>query len=322
MSAARLFQLLSLLQRPRAWSGTELAERLEVSPRTVRRDIEHLRDLGYPVDGTMGASGGYRLVAGGSMPPLLVDDDEAVAIAVGLRVAAGHAVEGIEEASVRALAKVLQVLPGRLRHWVGALSGASTALLAGDGPVVDPDYLTTLAAAVENSERVRFDYEAADGTRNERRVEPYGIVSVGRRWYLVAFDVDRDDWRTFRLDRVGRPRSLGGRSAPRQLPAATPADYVAETFLDLAPTYEAVVTLHAPLAAARARLGDAAIDLEQIDEHHCRFHSRPDTAEWLAARLGALGYDFELHEPPELIEHLRSLADRLFRATSNTTSSP
>ena len=215
-----MFQLLSLLQRPRAWSATELGERLEVSPRTIRRDVDRLRELGYPVEATMGSAGGYRLVAGGSMPPLLLDDDEAVAIVVGLRVATVHAVEGIDEASVRALAKVLQVLPARLRNRVGALASVGSASLAAR-EAVDPDDLTMLAAAVDGGERVRFDYEAADGTRSERRVEPYGVVASGRRWYLVAFDVDRDDWRTFRLDRVGGLRTIGGRGVAHRLPAAS-----------------------------------------------------------------------------------------------------
>jgi predicted DNA-binding transcriptional regulator YafY len=317
MSAARLFELLSLLQRPRAWSASELGQRLEVSPRTVRRDVDRLRELGYPVEATMGSAGGYRLVAGGSMPPLLLDDDEAVAIVVGLRVATDQAVEGIDEASVRALAKVLQVLPARLRHRVGALAALDSASLAtrvDDRLDVNPDDLTMLAAAVDGGERVRFEYEAADGTRSERRVEPYGVVASGRRWYLVAFDVDRDDWRTFRLDRVGGLRSTGGRGAARRLPAQTAADYVIETMLGRAPTYEAVVTVHSPVADARARLADAAADIEAIDERSCRFRSRPETAEWLAARLGALGCDFHVHEPPELVEHLASLGARLMRA--------
>ncbi len=318
VSTARLFELLSLLQRPRCWSATELGERLEASPRTIRRDVERLRDLGYPVEAAMGAAGGYRLVAGGAMPPLVLDDDEAVAIVVGLRTAAAYAVEGMDEASIRALAKVLQVLPDRLRHRVRALATLESAAAGGSvgrGPAVDPDDLTTLAAAVDSATRVAFAYEAADGTRSERRVEPYGVVSAGRRWYLVAFDVDRDDWRTFRLDRVGGLRSLGGRGAARRLPAESAAEYLLETMFERAPTYEAVVTVRAPIAEARARLADAAIVIEPIDDHSCRFRGRPETAEWLAARLGSLGCDFEVQEPPELVDHLHTLALRLLRAT-------
>jgi predicted DNA-binding transcriptional regulator YafY len=249
------------------------------------------------------------------MPPLLLDDDEAVAMAVGLRLAAGHVVEGIEEASVRALAKLLQVLPDRLRHRVRALGRASIGRLGGDGPAVEPEVLTTLAAAVDNRERVRFDYRAADGYRSERRVEPHGVVAVGRRWYLVAFDVDRDDWRTFRLDRVGSPRPVGGRSSTRRLPAVSPADYVVDTLLDRAPTYEAEVILHLPLTEVRARLGDSATDLVAIGAHRCRCRCLPDTAEWLAARLGALGCDFEIEGPPDLVDALHALGTRLVHAT-------
>jgi predicted DNA-binding transcriptional regulator YafY len=314
MSAARLFDLLALLQRPRPWPASELAARLEASPRTIRRDVERLRALGYPVEATMGAAGGYRLVAGGAMPPLVLDDEEAIAIVVGLRVAAAHAVHGIDEASVRALAKVLQVLPTRLRQRVGALAALGSASLAGPsgaGAVVDPDHLTRLAAATEARERVGFDYAAADGTRSERRVEPYGLVAAGRRWYVVGFDVDRDDWRTFRLDRLAGLRSLGGRGTTRALPARTAGDYLVGTMLDRAPTYEAVVTVHAAAADARARLGDAAAEVEEIDARSCRVRLWPETAEWLTARLLALDCDVDVHEPPELVGRLRTFAARL-----------
>jgi predicted DNA-binding transcriptional regulator YafY len=319
VSTARLFQLLSLLERPRSWSATELAARLETSTRTVRRDVERLRDLGYPVEATMGAAGGYRLVAGGAMPPLVLDDDEAVALVVGLRTAAGRGVTGIDEASIRALAKVLQVLPGRLRHRVDALAaldGGATARLASDAPAVDPDTLTALAAAVEGRERVRFDYEPAGGGRGERRVEPYGVVPLGRRWYLVAFDVDREGWRTFRLDRVGGLRSLGGRGAARRLPADTAAAYLVDTVLAQAATYEAVVTVDAPAADVRARVGDAAATVEPVGGDRSRFRSHAETAPWLAARLAALGCDFTVEGPPELVEQLAELGDRLRRATA------
>lgn len=198
----RLLHLLSLLQTPREWPGGELAERLDVSRRTVRRDIDRLRDLGYPVQATLGAEGGYRLVAGKAMPPLVLDDEEAVAIAVGLRAGAGHAVEGIEEASVRALAKLEQVLPSRLRHRVATLQAATMPLTSGDGATVAPDTLTVIAGAATGPERLRFGYRAGNGTETKRLVEPYRLVSTGRRWYLVAYDIDREDWRTFRVDRV------------------------------------------------------------------------------------------------------------------------
>jgi len=183
---ARLLQLLSLLQTPREWPGGELSERLGVSRRTVRRDIDRLRELGYPVQATKGADGGYRLVAGKAMPPLVLDDEEAVAIAVGLRAGAGHAVEGVEEASVRALAKLEQVLPSRLRHRVSTLQAATTALTSGDGASIAPETLTVMASTVAGRERQRFAYRSGDGTPSRRLTEPYRLVSTGRRWYLVA----------------------------------------------------------------------------------------------------------------------------------------
>jgi predicted DNA-binding transcriptional regulator YafY len=185
-TSSRLLRLLSLLQMPRTWPGSELAARLRVSCRTIRRDVERLRDLGYPVQTTMGAGGGYRLVAGVAMPPLLLDDEEAVAIAVGLRTAAANAIEGIEDASVRALTKLEQVLPSRLRHRVGAMSSATVPLPTADAPSVDPVVLATVASASAEGQRLRFGYVSADGVRSRRRVEPSRLITAGRRWYLVG----------------------------------------------------------------------------------------------------------------------------------------
>ncbi|MCG5435730.1 helix-turn-helix transcriptional regulator [Micromonospora foliorum] len=313
---ARLLGLLSLLQTPREWPGSELATRLGVSLRTIRRDVERLRDLGYPVQATMGAIGGYRLVAGKAMPPLLLDDDEAVAIAVGLRTAAGHAVAGIEEASVRALAKLEQVLPSRLRHRVSALGAATEPLLTWDRPTVDPERLSALAAAVNNREQLRFTYRRRDGVDTERRVEPHKLVSAGRRWYLVGYDNDRDDWRIFRVDRISDLRPTRTRVAARQLPAADAASFMTEKLLELTPVYRAVVTLYAPVEQMAGPLGGAGVDLEPIDATSCRLRSNADTLEWLAWRLLTLGCDVEVHEPPELIAHLRELGVRATRAAT------
>ncbi|MET7900190.1 YafY family protein [Streptomyces sp. NPDC005355] len=313
---ARLLALLSLLQTPREWPGSELAERLEVSPRTIRRDIDRLRDLGYPVRATMGATGGYRLAAGTAMPPLLLDDEEAVAIAVGLRTAAGQTIEGIEEASVRALAKLEQVLPSRLRHRVGALSAATVPLPpAGEGPTVDPGRLTALAAAAAGHERLRFAYRASDGTESRRLVEPHRLVPAGRRWYLVAYDNDREDWRTFRVDRIRDPRPTGVRTAPRGLPAKDAAAYLVRALYDLAPAYKAVATVHAPAAAVAERVPGAT--LEPLDAHSCLLRTGTDSLEWLAFRLVLLDVEFEVHEPPELIAYLRTLGARAGRAAGD-----
>ncbi|MBR8745229.1 YafY family protein, partial [Nocardiopsis sp. MG754419] len=200
-TSARLLHLLSLLQTRKDWPGNDLAERLAVSPRTVRRDVERLRELGYPIHATMGTGGGYQLGAGASLPPLLLDDDEAVAVALGLRTVAQGGVTGIEETSVRALAKLLQVLPSRLRRRVDAL-GTFTVPMPSDGPTVDAQTLALIAAACRDSELLRFDYESHEGVPSRRVVEPHRLVSHGRRWYLVAWDTGREDWRTFRVDRL------------------------------------------------------------------------------------------------------------------------
>ncbi|MEC3974274.1 helix-turn-helix transcriptional regulator [Amycolatopsis sp. H20-H5] len=311
---ARLLGLLSLLQTPREWPGSELAERLGVSARTIRRDIDRLRELGYPVEASMGAIGGYRLVAGQAMPPLLLDDEEAVAIAVGLRTAAGHAVDGIEEASVRALAKLLQVLPSRLRHRVSALNSATEPLLAGDGPNVDPEELALMAVAVAQHERLRFHYRAADGSETRRLVEPHRLVSTKRRWYLVAWDNDRSDWRIFRADRIREPVLTGARTTPRELPAKDAAAYVASKLFERSPKYRAVVMLQAPIGEVRKKMGGAHADLEPVGEHNCRLRTRNDSLEWIAFRLAMLGCDFEVHEPPELAVYLRDMGERVIRA--------
>jgi predicted DNA-binding transcriptional regulator YafY len=306
--SGRLLALLSLLQTPREWPGSELARRLEVSPRTVRRDVERLRALGYPVHATQGADGGYRLTAGAAMPPLLLDDEEAVAIAVGLRSAAGQAVAGIEDASVRALTKLEQVLPARLRYRVGALGRATIPLPAGE-PSVDPVHLTLLAAAIANRERVRFAYRSAGDVESRRLVEPYRLVSGGRRWYLVGFDTERDAWRTYRVDRITEPAATGARATRREPPDQDPAAFVAATLYSGAPTYAAVVTLDLP--AMPPHLGGTATPLPG---GRCRWHSPEDTLDWLAFRLLTLGCEVEVHEPPELVDHLRAVAGRASRA--------
>jgi predicted DNA-binding transcriptional regulator YafY len=310
--------LLSLLQTPRWWSGTELAVRLEVSARTIRRDVDRLRDLGYPVEATLGVEGGYRLAAGSAMPPLLLDDEEAVAIAIGLRTVTTQAVDGVDGASARALAKLEQVLPVRLRSHVAALATA-TAALPGMGPSVDPAVLTALARAIASRSAVRFVYEAADGTTSRRQVEPERLVVALRRWYLVGWDVDRDDRRMFRVDRVTDPWSPPGRV--RERPARPgdldPAAFVAQRMFESAPTSAAVVTLHAAAARIRpmTRIGDL---LEPLDDATCRLTLAADTVEWLASRLLTLGVAFEVHEPPALIAHLGVLADRLQHAVRST----
>ncbi|PAZ14634.1 transcriptional regulator [Streptomyces sp. SA15] len=312
---ARLLQLLSLLQTPREWPGGELSERLGVSRRTVRRDIDRLRELGYPVQATKGAEGGYRLVAGKAMPPLVLDDEEAVAIAVGLRAGAGHALEGVDEASVRALAKLEQVLPSRLRHRVATLQAATTPLTSGDGASIAPETLTVMASTVAGRERLRFAYRARDGAESRRVVEPYRLVSTGRRWYLVAYDLDRGDWRTFRVDRVNEPFATGARFAPRELPTGSAAEYLRQSMRGKQETYGFTVTFDAAAEAVAARVPAWMGVPEAVDGGGCVLRGVVgDSVEWLAVRLAMLGFDFTVREPEELARSVRELGGRLARA--------
>ncbi|MER6958443.1 YafY family protein [Streptomyces sp. NPDC000618] len=337
---ARLLQLLSLLQTPREWPGGELADRLGVSRRTVRRDIDRLRELGYPVQATMGSDGGYRLVAGKAMPPLVLDDEEAVAIAVGLRAGAGHALEGVDEASVRALAKLEQVLPARLRHRVSTLQAATTPLTSGDGASIAPETLTVMASTVAGQERLRFAYRAKDGTESRRLTEPYRLVSTGRRWYLVAYDLDREDWRTFRVDRVRDPFATGARFTPRELPTGSAAEYLRRSIQRRPDAheyeYEYDVTFEAPAEFVAARLpawlGTPVADPEipgAPDENggsggndgnggsRCRLRGTTrDPVEWVAVRFAMLGCEFSIRGSGELAEYARELGGRLGRAGS------
>ncbi|MFF4711374.1 helix-turn-helix transcriptional regulator [Streptomyces eurythermus] len=314
---ARLLQLLSLLQTPREWPGGELADRLGVSRRTVRRDVDRLRELGYPVQATRGADGGYRLVAGKAMPPLVLDDEEAVAIAVGLRAGAGHAIEGVDEAAVRALAKLEQVLPSRLRHRVSTLQAATTPLALGDGPSIAPETLTVMASTVAGHERLRFAYRDKDGSASRRLTEPYRLVSTGRRWYLVAYDVDRADWRTFRVDRVSEPFATGVRFAPRELPTGSAAEYLRQSIHRRQETYAFEVRFAAPAEQVSARVPAWVGVPEDDGTGGCVLRGTTgDPMEWLAVRLAMTGVEFAVRGPDGLVECVRRLGDRLTRAAN------
>ncbi len=313
-TSSRLLELLALLQARRDWPGAELSDRLGVSGRTIRRDVERLRGLGYPVESLRGPAGGYTLRAGTAMPPLLLDEGEAIAIAVGLGTAARASVSGIEETSIRALVKLEQVLPAHLRRRVRAL-GAATVAPPAAGPMVDPRHLTTIAAACRDSECLRFAYSSRDGTGTRREVEPHSLVNFGRRWYLVAWDRRREDWRTFRVDRLARPLVTGVRFAPRELPAKDASAYVERSISSAPSRYEARVTVHASAAEMASRLPSYWGRFEPIDAERCEYRSRDDDLGWLGMRVTMLGAEFEVHEPPELIEHLQDLARRLNRAT-------
>lgn len=312
-TSARLLRLLSLLQTRRDWSGADLADRLEVDVRTVRRDVDKLRQLGYPIHASTGVSGGYRLGAGAALPPLLLDDDEAVAVAVGLRTAAGGTVAGIEETSVRALAKLEQVLPARLRHRVNALQSVTVPLASG-GPTVDPGTLTTVAAACRGHERLRFDYQDHDGTESVRAVEPHRLVHTGRRWYLLAWDLDRADWRTFRVDRLAPRTPTGPRFTPREPPAADLAAYTSYAISTGVYRYRATVTVYAPAEAVAERVPPTTGVVEAVDAASCTLYVGANDLDGMAWHLGLLGFDFRVHEPPELVDRLRGVRDRVRRA--------
>jgi len=316
-TSARLLRLLSLLQVRRDWSGRQLAERLEVDVRTVRRDVERLRSIGCPVESTPGVAGGYRLAAGADLPPLLLDDDEAVAVAVGLRTAAGGTVEGMEEASLRALAKLEQVLPARLRHRLQTL-GAATVPLPGPRPTVDPDLLTVVAAACRACEQIRFTYRDHGGATSRRTVEPYHLAHTGRLWYLVAWDVDRRDWRTFRADRIEPMPVPGDRFRPRPPPDGDMAAYVQRSLAVAPYQYVGRVRFHAPAAVVSERVSPAAGIVEPLDEETCVVTYGGESLRTLGVFVGMVGVDFTIEDPPELVDHVARMGERFLRAAGRS----
>jgi len=303
----RVLRLLALLQQRPVWTGPELAERLGVTTRSIRRDVERLRALGYPVNAAQGVGGGYQLGAGKALPPLLLDDEEAIATAVSLRLAAGGTVAGASEAAVRTLAKLDQVLPARLRAEVRALHDA-IATLDGGRIEVDADALLQLAKATRDRLRVEFGYQARDGAASVRRVEPYQLVATGRRWYLMAFDLDRDDWRTFRLDRIGDLRTTTFRYRPRDHP--DPVDYVQRSITGAAYATEARVRFRVPAATLRDRVPTWVGQVVADGEEACILEASGHDLWALAVHVGMLGHDFEVLEPPELKAYVAAAGAR------------
>lgn len=322
-TSARLLRLLSLLQARRDWTGAELATRLDVTTRTVRNDVGRLRSLGYPIEARPGVAGGYRLGAGATLPPLLLDDEEAVAVAIGLRTAASGPLAGIEETSLRALAKLQQVLPSRLWQRVRAFQSHALSLRS-PGPQVDPDALTVIASACRDHERLRFDYRAHSGAAGRRSVEPYRLVNDRQRWYLMAWDLDRQDWRTFRVDRMQPQMPTGPRFTPRSLPpdheiAAQMTRGIGEATW----RYRARVIVQAPATHVQSRLPIPA-DVESLGNDRCTFEPGSDHPQMLALYLGMLDADFAIVDSPELVDALHTLANRYQRAVdaSRPTSEP
>ncbi|MEU6961499.1 helix-turn-helix transcriptional regulator [Streptomyces chrestomyceticus] len=306
----RVLTLLGLLQQRQSWTGPELAERLGVTPRTVRRDVERLRALGYPVHAVQGVGGGYRLGRGQELPPLLLDDQEAIATAVSLLAGADGAVTGAGDAALRALTKLDQVLPARLRHEVRALSGSVESFGGGRAPV-DPVVLMTLARACRDEVEAGFGY-ASKGEVRQRRVEPYRLVASDRRWYLLAYDLDRDDWRTFRVDRMTDVSARTWRFRPRAAPDA--AAYVQEGVASRVHPHQARFLVHAPADTVRAQIPASAAVVRGHGDGHCEVLSGAASLDAMLLHVLLLGHEFEVLDPPELAGRCHVLAQRLLAA--------
>jgi predicted DNA-binding transcriptional regulator YafY len=315
-TSARMLRLLSLLQTHRYWPGSELSHRLEVSPRTLRRDVDRLRELGYVVDAVRGVAGGYQLRAGGQLPPLLLEDEEAVAIAVSLQSSAAGGTPGMEETSVQALSKVISLMPPRLRRQMDALRSQTERLPWSSGPALDPALLSILAQACRDSEPIHFGYTARDAAATARWVEPHRMVSMGRRWYLVAYDRDRQDWRSFRVDRISEPRTSGHTFRPRELPAPDaltfvqagirrmPQRYAVRVVFDGDPTEIAASVGH--WATVTGRQGSAVLEM------------KVDTLDWPMFMLATIDADFTVESPPELAEAVTRTAVRFRRSMAES----
>jgi predicted DNA-binding transcriptional regulator YafY len=312
-TSARLLRLLSLLLSRRFWPGPELAERLQVTDRTLRRDIERLRSLGYPVDAQSGVAGGYGLAAGTHLPPLTLADDEALAISIALRTATNALSASIGEAALRALTKLERVFPPRLRRRANALRDTIT-LLERPSPRVDPELLATLAEACDERSVLCFGYRSHDARSSEREVEPAGLVHTGA-WYLVAFDRNREDWRTFRVDRIDAARPLAARFKPRLPPAdGDLRAYVSRSLAVMTYPHRAELILHAPAEQVSARVSPAAALVERLDAKRCRISVGAHSLASLAAWTMTFGVDFEIIDPPELVDAFLAIRQRLDRA--------
>jgi predicted DNA-binding transcriptional regulator YafY len=312
-TSSRLLALLSLLQQRREWSGPELARRLEVGPRTIRRDVGKLRELGYPIEAAPGVAGGYRLGPGAHMPPLLLDDSETVAVAVGLRSAAAGSIAGMEETSVRALAKLEQILPGRLRRRVRDFGDAMSAF-AVEGPRIDPEQLATLAAACRDATRLSFAYAGRDGAASRRDIDPAAVVHSGRRWYLVAFDRDRDAWRTFRVDRIAGAVRPGGRGVRRELPGGDPSAFVRSQLHHGDVVTEGDpgrVRAHAPAERLAGRVPRQFATVERDGPDHSIVTTVGPWRREFLVYMALMDVDIEVLGPPELAEHAATIARRL-----------
>ena len=307
-TSARLLRLLSLLQMRQEWTGPELANRLNITTRTVRRDIDKLRDLGYPVEANVGVGGGYRLGAGAEMPPLLLDDQEVLAVAVGLNTVAAGGIAGIQDASAGALTKLRQVMPTRLRHRLDALSVDSVPRNA-SWTSIPADRLTDIATTCHRHERLRFDYRKADGTESRRDIEPYRVVRNGSRWYLIGWDLARADWRSFRIDRMEPKTPTGPRFSPRELPEGGAGAYLARSIGAVHRAATARVRVHAPLTDIAAMVSDEWATIESGDDSACELRVYSKSLTSIARWLRAFNADFDILEPEALRVECAALAE-------------
>lgn len=312
-TTSRALRLLSLLQSRRVWTGPELMRRLEVSERTLRRDIDRLRDLGYEVSSISGPAGGYQLHAGADIPPLLLDDDEAMAIAVGLLTAAGGTIEGLEEISLRALTKLEHVLPPRIRRRIATLQRAVVPLVR-SWVTVDSEVLTMVAQACLDHERLRFEYQRRDGEQTERHVEPHQLVSMHQRWYLLGYDRDRDDWRTFRLDRMKSPWGTRIAFDSRPIPGGSAAAYVEQSLRSMPMKYRVVAEIEAPATEIEPKFRHGEAEVEPLGDDRCMVELQGDALEWLVFILIWLNADFTIQAPDELTDYMSTVSRRLAAA--------
>lgn len=322
-TTSRVLALLNLLQTHRHWPGPELAARLRVTTRTLRRDVDRLRDLGYRVESVPGAAGGYRLEAGSAMPPLLLTDEEAVTMAIGLRVAATQGLTHGADTTLTALAKLEQVLPPALRQRVNALGGYVQPART-TGPPVSAELLGQLAMACRDQERIRFAYVAATGAGSRRLVEPHSLVVAERAWFLVGWDVERDDWRTFRVDRMSDLLATRVRVARRELPAEDAAEFVAVASSSLRHPREARVVMDLPIDEMRACFGSWARGAEPVGETATRWPFGGRSNEELVSALSYIpaGVAYEVEADDEFVAYLAEAGERMTRAAASASTRP
>lgn len=314
-TGTRALELLGLLQSRRHWPSVELARRLGVSQRTLRRDIDDLQELGYPITSARGTGGGYQLSPGASLPPLVLGEEEAAAVIMGLKEIASGAFPASGDAAVSAMAKIVQVLPERIRHRIDSLRNVSVAREVGPrARIADVVALTTVALACRDHDALRFSYRSRSGEASERHVHPHRTVSTDSRLYLIAWDLDRADWRTFRIDRIDDPTRTGQKFEPRRLPFTDSVEYVREQIRSKSAAYPIHATVHAPAPRVEQEIAHYGV-VEPIDDTSCDVYIPADSLDWATFCLGAIGAPLVVHGPPEAIDHMRRWGERLMAGT-------